>query len=163
MASRADLFVAAELLAEVPAQVVIRHGVKPGELDALYDLEARVYPEDMLWGRGEFKRLARKGLTWVAEDDGVPVGLMIITVRRGVPYIDTIEVAPEARGKGIAGALMALGEEAVKDKGFDEIHLEVGSDNLAKNLYLKKGYTIVQEKKDYYSKGHHALVMAKPL
>jgi len=143
--------------------ITIRMGVTLDEIDDLYELEKRIYRKDMMWSKREFKQLVLKGYTWVAEERGLLVGLIIINLQHGIPSIDTIEVAPEARGKGIAGWLMDRGEAEMADLGFDEMRLEVGSDNPAKDIYLRRGYHVVRIEKDYYSKGHHALLMSIPI
>lgn len=144
--------------------ITVRMGVNPDEIDGLYEMERRIYSRDMMWPKREFRAMALKGHAWIAENgDGVPVALMIVGLHRGVPHIDTIEVVHEARGIGIAGRLMDMGEEEFRERGYGEMRLEVGSDNPAADIYLRRGYAVVKTMKNYYSDGHDALVMSKPL
>jgi Acetyltransferases len=145
-------------------KLTVQHGVRPKDVDALYRLEKLVYSKDMLWSKAEFKDTVLKNHTWAVWDQfNEPVALMVISMRRGIPYIDTIEVSPKHQGQGIASSLMALGEGAFRDRGYETMRLEVAADNPAKDIYAAKDYEVIRRRKNYYSKGHDALVMEKVL
>lgn len=85
---------------------------------------------------------APKGRFMVAWLDGQPVGC------GGVKKLDAetaemkrVYVAPEARSKGVANALVAALEDAGRALGFAKMRLDTGrSQPHARALYLKRGY-----------------------
>ena len=74
-------------------------------------------------------------------------------------------VAPEARRRGIAEALMLELERRLRPKGVEKITLEVRASNEpALRLYEKLGYTQVGLRKGYYEKPREdALILQKSL
>ncbi|SEF31962.1 Acetyltransferase (GNAT) family protein [Amycolatopsis pretoriensis] len=116
-----------------PARVTVRRAGE-GDVEALTDLRlaewryttlvgtARERPGARALLRAEVVRALRfSGLVWLAEDDGVPVGVAVCALTSPAPgdgihgrlrpgrwgYVDTLSVAPEARGGGVGRALMA--------------------------------------------------------
>ena len=78
--------------------------------------------------------------------------------------IDDVATCPDARGKGVANALMQTFEEHAKHMGASECLLEVRVGNLpALSLYRKRGYENVTVRKRYYADGEDALVLKKIL
>jgi ribosomal protein S18 acetylase RimI-like enzyme len=78
----------------------------------------------------------------------------------GSPYVASIAVASEARGKGIGSQLLRFAEERFADRG--HIFLLVSSFNQrAQELYLRHGYEFVGELKDYLVPGHSELILHK--
>jgi GNAT superfamily N-acetyltransferase len=82
--------------------------------------------------RAEVVRALRfSGLVWLAEDDGVPVGLAACAPTSPAPgdgihgrlhpglwgYVDTLSVAPGARGGGVGRALMAVAHRGLLRPG----------------------------------------------
>ena len=74
-------------------------------------------------------------------------------------------VAPEARRRGLAEALMTELERRLLPKGVEKITLEVRASNEpAIRLYEKLGYSQVGTRKNYYEKPREdALIMQKQL
>ena len=74
-------------------------------------------------------------------------------------------VAPEARRRGIAEALMLELERRLRPKGVEKITLEVRASNVpALRLYEKLGYTQVGLRNGYYEKPREdALILQKSL
>ena len=58
-------------------------------------------------------------------------------------FIYEIFILPEHRGKGLSTKLINEGKAFLKDKGFDEVRLNVFSTNFAKKIYEKMGFTEV--------------------
>ena len=82
--------------------------------------------------RAEVVRSLRfSGLVWLAEDDGVPAGMAACALASPTPgdsihgrlapgrwgYVDTLSVAPEARGGGVGRALMAVAHRELARPG----------------------------------------------
>jgi GNAT superfamily N-acetyltransferase len=82
--------------------------------------------------RAEVIRSLRfSGLVWLAEDDGVPAGMAACALASPTPgdsihgrlapgrwgYVDTLSVAPEARGGGVGRALMAVAHRELARPG----------------------------------------------
>ncbi len=80
----------------------------------------------------------------------------------GSPYVASIAVAAEARGKGIGSQLLRFAEKRFADRG--HIFLLVSSFNQrAQELYRRHGYEFVGELKNYIVAGHSELIMHKRL
>ena len=84
-------------------------------------------------------------------DDGTPVGRLWLglTHPRGVPdcaYVYDIEVAEVHRGGGLGRALLAAGEDVVREHGVPAVELNVFGDNArAIGLYASSGYRVVSQ------------------
>lgn len=57
---------------------------------------------------------------------------------------------PDARGRGIGGALLRAVIEEARHRGGKVIHLEVRAGNEAVQLYAREGFAKVGERRDYY-------------
>ncbi|WP_329045132.1 GNAT family N-acetyltransferase [Amycolatopsis sp. NBC_01488] len=117
-----------------PARVTVRRAGE-GDVETLTDLRVAEWRYTSLVGtavpragarallRAEVVRSLRfSGLVWLAEDDGVPVGMAACAPTLPAPgdsihgrlhpgpwgYVDTLSVAPAARGGGVGRALMAV-------------------------------------------------------
>jgi GNAT superfamily N-acetyltransferase len=117
-----------------PARVAVRRAAD-GDVEALTELRLAEWRYTSLVGtavprpgarallRAEVARSLRfSGLVWLAEDDGVPAGLAACALASPAPgdslhgrlrpgrwgYVDTLSVAPAARGGGVGRALMAV-------------------------------------------------------
>jgi ribosomal protein S18 acetylase RimI-like enzyme len=76
----------------------------------------------------------------------------------------SIATLPEARGKGVAAALMDGVERAARKRGCTRLRLEVRTDNAgAIALYCKRGYGEFGRYENYYADGKPALRFEKQL
>jgi ribosomal protein S18 acetylase RimI-like enzyme len=83
---------------------------------------------------------------------------------RVTAYIQTIEVAPEARGRGIGRALLGRLEDSALAAGAELIRLHVDAENAkAIRLYEAQGYRCQGRQEDYYPLGRAALIYMKRL
>lgn len=82
--------------------------------------------------------------------DGVVVGFVICRATPDDAYIETLNVHPDFRGRGIAKLLLTTLERIVANTNVSKIvlHVEV-SNKAAIHLYLNAGYTI-RTKVEYY-------------
>ena len=93
-------------------------------------------------------------------------GIVEWTLERGglIAYIQTIEVAPERRGRGIGGELLQRLEGSAREAGARAIGLHVDATNGdAIRLYNAHGYACEGRSEDYYANGRAALMYAKAL
>ena len=66
--------------------------------------------------------------------------------------------------QGIASELILRAEKFLKGKNVNKIFLEVRESNMsAINLYKKKGFNKISERKKYYSDGEDAIIMQKEI
>ena len=79
-------------------------------------------------------------------------------------YIQTIEVAPEARRGGVGRELLNRIEGSAREAGVGSIWLHVEADNAgAIRLYEAHGYRCQGRKENFYPLGQAALVYMKEL
>ena len=95
--------------------------------------------------------------------DGPILGFIILNTRMGPfsGYIQTICVAPEARGRGIGSQLVAFAEERIFRDG-PNVFLCVSSFNTrARALYERLGYETIGEIRDFLIAGASEILMRK--
>jgi ribosomal-protein-alanine N-acetyltransferase len=81
-----------------------------------------------------------------------------------VADLHRIVVAPQARGRGLATALVEAGCAWSVAQGAERMLLEVEHDNApALALYRRLGFVELHARRDYYGPGRTALVMQKRL
>ena len=109
--------------------------------------------------------LARPGTElFVARENTLPVGFVLLAPygMAGSPYIASIAVAAEARGRGVGSQLLRFAEE--RFAGRTHLFLLVSSFNSgAQQLYRRHGYEFVGELKDYVVPGYSELIFHKRL
>ncbi|HYK91619.1 MAG TPA: N-acetyltransferase [Acidobacteriota bacterium] len=102
---------------------------------------------------------------FIAHAGSKPCGFILLQ-RRGVagsPYIASIEVVPEFRGKGVGSRLLSFAEDLFRGEA-KHIFLCVSSFNpRARALYERHGYSAVGELKDYIIDGASEILMHKRL
>jgi [ribosomal protein S18]-alanine N-acetyltransferase len=101
---------------------------------------------------------------FVARDQDLPAGFILIAPYglAGSPYIASIAVASEARGRGVGSQLLRFAEERFAQRG--HMFLLVSSFNQrAQQLYRRHGYEFVGELKDYVVQGQSELILHKRL
>ena len=77
-------------------------------------------------------------------------------------YIQTLEVAPAHRKRGIATELLSLLETSASTAGASAIALHVAESNTAAiHLYQSHGYQPHGREENYYATGIHALIYKK--
>ena len=137
------------------------------DIDALVALEAS-FPEEDRFDRRTWRRLLSghaSVLVCAASRDGL-LAAAVMLYRKGaaVGRLYSITVAPEARGKGLARALMAACEADAAERGARAVRLEVRSSNSsAIRLYEAGGYRVIATLESYYPDGEAALRMEKSL
>lgn len=99
---------------------------------------------------------------YVAKAGDEVAGFLILLMQGAfVGYIQTICMAPEHRNRGWGGRLLAFAEERIFRES-PNVFLCVSSFNTgAQRLYLRLGYELIGELKDYIMRGHSELLMRK--
>jgi len=111
------------------------------------------------WGADDFRDLKNSGCEIVASENGFIVWRTVCDEAEVI----TIGVHPDARGKGIAIAMMGIMENEIKKVGATKIFLEVSAENVpAINLYKKCGFIQNGRRPKYYD-GVDAILMVKEI
>jgi ribosomal protein S18 acetylase RimI-like enzyme len=141
-----------------------------GDFPALYALEEACFEPPFRFGRGYLRKLVASAqtATWIAEDEGSMAGFAAVEWREDageiIAYIETIEVGPEWRGRGLGGELLRRIEGSAQAAGANFIWLHVDEANIpAVRLYEAHGYVRSGREEDFYPRGHAALVYVKPI
>jgi ribosomal protein S18 acetylase RimI-like enzyme len=142
----------------------------PQDFDALYAIEERSFKPPLRFGRRYMRQLVSraKGATWIAEEDERPIGFAIVEWSEHkdkiTAYVQTIEVSPEARGRGVGRALLGRIEDSARLAGARVIWLHVDAENAAAiRLYEACGYRCEGRQEDYYPLGGAAFIYVKRL
>lgn len=135
------------------------------DVPRLAELERRCFSTDRLSPRS-LQRMAgsETASLLVAEDGDRLLGYSLMLFHRGTSLarLYSIALAPEARGLGIAEALLRSGEEIAVERGKVFVRLEVNTANHAAiRLYEKLGYRRFGVYHDYYEDHSDALRMEK--
>ena len=140
------------------------------DFDALYAIEMSCFEPIFRFGCRYMRQLVQRPntATWIAEENGRLTGFAIAEWAESMSgvaaYIQTIEVLPEARGKGVGGTLLGHIEESAQLAGAALIWLHVEAANaVAIRLYEVHGYICVGRQEDYYPLGRAALIYVKRL
>jgi ribosomal protein S18 acetylase RimI-like enzyme len=157
---------AAALAHQIDVNFHMRAG-RPGDLDALLELESQAFNRDRL-SRRSFRRFlsSPNAETLAAEQDGEISGYALVLFRPGavVARLYSIAVTPKAAGRGIGATLLAAAEEAAIKRGCALMRLEVRADNAAAiSRYSKSGYRQFGRHARYYEDGADALRFEKRL
>ena len=89
------------------------------------------------------EELARPGIAFLVarEAEGVPLGCVALVDMGGYGEIKRLYVRPEARGRGVADALMDAAEARAREAGLGLMRLETGPKlTAAVSLYRRRGY-----------------------
>ncbi len=139
---------------------------RPGDLDALVELEQRVFATDRM-SRNALRRLltSRSARVLVAGIRGRMAGAAVVLFRAGssVARLYSIGGAADVR-QGSAVALLAAAERAARRRKCRCMRLEVHVRNRAAIArYRKSGYRPFDRCRSYYEDGGDALRFEKPL
>ena len=137
-------------------------------------LEEQLFPHDAWPERFFHEELVQSGTRryWVWIEQGecgsgsaeriiAYVGMMCVPP---IADVQTIAVAPQARGRGLGSRLLRLVVDTADQEGAEQVLLEVRADNpRAQALYRREGFTHIHTRTRYYPDGVDALIMQKPL
>jgi ribosomal protein S18 acetylase RimI-like enzyme len=142
----------------------------PEDFAALYGIEEVCFQPPFRFGRKYMRQLVNSSTaaTWVAEVEGRMAGFAIVewtpATGQKMAHLQTIEVAPEYRGQGIASELLRRTEGSARAVGAEEIQLHVDAENAgAIRIYQVHGYLYQGREENYYALGRAALIFGKSL
>jgi len=130
------------------------------DLPEILKLEQKCFFGDSAYTINQLKYLitqANSNCLLRRTDDEIQ-GYIIVLYRNGtsVAGIETINVDPSCRGKGIGRQLLFTAEDDMVFKGIKKIRLEVTTGNTAAiSLYQKSGFRIISLLKNYYQYEHN--------
>jgi ribosomal protein S18 acetylase RimI-like enzyme len=151
-----------------PAPTVRIRAAELGDIDALVELEHRVFSTDRLSRRSlrRFLSAPSAELLVAEEADGRLAGtaILLFRPRSKVARLYSIAVVPPMGGRGVASMLLRAAEEFAIRRGCSSVRLEVHQTNHAAIArYRKSGYRQFGRRRHYYDDGGDALRFEKPL
>ncbi|MDR3727709.1 MAG: N-acetyltransferase [Terracidiphilus sp.] len=142
----------------------------PEDFAGLYAIEEVCFPPPFRFGRRYMRQLVNSSdaATWIAEDERRMAGFAIVEWTQDTgprtAYIQTIEVAPDDRHRGIASELLRRLEGSARAVGAEAIELHVDAENAgAIRIYQAQGYVYQGREENYYALDRAALIFGKPL
>lgn len=143
---------------------------RPDDFAPLYTIEELCFRPPLRFPRDYMRQLTESlhSATWIAEDADRMAGFAIVdwSRERGetLAYIETIEVAPEFRRRGVAMELLRCVESSATLAGAAQIWLHVDENNdAAIQLYRAQGYQRQGSRAHYYARNRAAEVYNKCL
>jgi ribosomal protein S18 acetylase RimI-like enzyme len=129
------------------------------DFERIIELEHLCFPKEHAYSRRQLRYLLTKANSTVLVEtiDALVRGFLIILYRRGttVAGIETINVDPAFRKKGIGLRLLSAAEELLRKKEIRKIRLEVAITNTAAiTLYEHAGFHQAMLLKKYYHFNH---------
>ena len=144
--------------------------IRPAELEDIQVMSALetecfgmdAWSEDAL--RSELEEMPTTRDVLVAELGHEVVGYAVLRVVGTTGDVQRIAVRPDVRRRGIARRLLAALLERGRQRGCEEMLLEVAVGNEpAINLYESAGFTVIARRPRYYRSGADALVLRRAL
>ncbi len=143
---------------------------RPEDFVQLYAIERICFRPPIRFPRRYMQQLVSSpnSASWIAEQDQQMFGFAIVDwtteALQTSAYIQTLEVSPAHRRRGIATELLRRIETSASAAGASTIGLHVAESNAsAIHLYREHGYLLQGTEENYYAPGLHALIYAKPL
>lgn len=137
------------------------------DLPTLYEIEKKCFTWDFRWIPSVFTRTMLEArqtrMVWVAYMGKRIAGYLLAGKELGKFSIETVNIAPAYRRKGIASKLISTCEQCAKERGFKAVKLKVWTENPAQILYFNLGYRVNGFKRNYYQADFHAITMSKKL
>jgi [ribosomal protein S18]-alanine N-acetyltransferase len=142
----------------------------PSDFAQLYAIEEVCFQPPHRFSRAYLRELVSSdhAATWVAEDSEQLIGFAIVewSSESGeiIAYIQTIEVTPLGRRRGIGAELLNRLEGSARQAGAALVWLHVDAENRpAIDLYQGKRYLCRGREENYYGRDRAGLVYVKHL
>jgi ribosomal-protein-alanine N-acetyltransferase len=143
---------------------------RPEDFAQLYAIERICFQAPFRFSRQYMRELVESAnsATWIAEEDGEMAGFAVVKwiqeADQIVAYVETLEVTPTQRKRGIAGELLRRVETSARAACAHVLWLHVAEANAAAiHLYVAHDYLPQGKEEDYYGLGIPALIYAKLL
>lgn len=148
------------------SRVAVR-GAKLSDIETLARIELASFAADRLSRRSLKRHLTSDSASFlIAMLDGRAVGyaLLFYRINSSIARLYSIATLAEARGKGVARALLSACEREARRRGKSILRLEVKTSNAsAIGLYEHNGYLAFGRYEAYYEDGAPAIRMEKTL
>lgn len=131
------------------------------ECEAMAAVHAQAF-DDKAWRDDEFEDLLEgEGIYGFLVDDAAPLGLILCRIAADEVEVLTVGVAPAARRRGVALALVIAALDVAREAGATAAFLEVAVDNApAIALYDQLGFRKTGLRKSYYDRGSEGFIDA---
>jgi ribosomal protein S18 acetylase RimI-like enzyme len=147
---------------------------QPGDFPSLYGVEELCFAPAFRFSRTYMQQLIESpnAATWIAEDGpelkieliGFSIVEWAVEKSESAAYIQTLEVHPAFRGRGIGAELLGRAEASARAAGALSIALHVDVENAtAIRLYESRGYSRRGKEESYYARHRAAFIYAKSL
>ena len=142
------------------------------EIDAIVEIEKKCFPGNVAYSKHQLEYLILNANSdcLVEKEAGVVRAFLIVTYRQRslTCNIETIDVAPDFKNRGIGLKLLKAAEVEMKRRGMRWSQLEVSEGNeAALRVYKNAGYTFKKKLEGYYKFEHNgtrnAIRMVKEL
>lgn len=154
-------------LAHAPTAAIHVRKAERADLDALIELEHRVFATDRLSRRSLRRFMQSQTAEVIVAEHGhrlAGTAIVLFRPRSPVARLYSIAVGPQMGGRGVGPMLLAAAEAAAVARGCRAIRLEVHVTNHAAiSRYRKSGYREFGRIRGYYDDGGDALRFEKRL
>jgi ribosomal protein S18 acetylase RimI-like enzyme len=142
------------------------------EINAIFEIEKKCFPRKVAYSKRQLEHLILNANSdcLIEKEDGVIRAFLIVTYRqRGLTCnIETVDVDPSFKNRGIGLKLLKAAEVEMKRRGMRWSQLEVSEGNeAALKVYKNAGYTFKERLEGYYKFEHNgtrnAIRMVKEL
>jgi ribosomal-protein-alanine N-acetyltransferase len=123
----------------------------PADAEAFFAIECRSFSDP--WSEASFREALTSPWTFgiAAQASRGVAGYLIAREVAGTGEVLNLAVAPEFRRRGVGGALLRAGLNALRNRRVDEVLLEVRESNRsAQSLYASHGFRPVGQRAAYY-------------
>ena len=147
-----------------PAGYTIRPAER-ADLLAVVRIERASFPQP--WPYDAFLGfLGEPGFLVAVDDEGAIVGYIVADVAAthgdDVGHVKDVAVHPDHRGEGLGSTLLTRALATLASTGVDSVTLEVRASNEeARRLYRRFGFTPLRRVEDYYADDEDALVLLR--
>ncbi|MGA3031788.1 MAG: N-acetyltransferase [Terracidiphilus sp.] len=136
----------------------------------LYAIEEICFQPPLRFSHAHMLQLIQRPTTatWIAEENSQLTGFAIADLKASseppTAYIQTLEVSPDSRRRGIGAALLRHIESSACEAGAQAIWLHVDTENSsALSLYEAHGYTRQGREEHFYARHRPAFIYRKIL
>lgn len=133
------------------------------DLPAAHELERQLFPNDAWTAEQFWSELAQPSRTYLAaHDGGILVAYAGLSIVGNDADIQTVAVAPDQQGRGIARTMLERLLAEADSSGVTHTFLEVRADNEpARHLYARLGFEEISRRARYYADGSDAVIMRR--
>jgi ribosomal-protein-alanine N-acetyltransferase len=130
------------------------------EIDAIFEIEQKCFPGKVGYSKRQIEHLILNANSdcLVEKRNGIIRAFLIVTYRQGslICNIETIDVDPAFKNRGIGLKLLKAAEIDMKRRGIRWSQLEVSEGNeAALKVYKNAGYTFKKRIEGYYKFEHN--------